>query len=145
MDHSESRGATILAELADEGFRITNLRRALIELMSQLERPFSIDEIRHLLEKKGMPTYRGSLYREMESLAKVGIIEHILFHDGVLRYELLDRAHHHHLVCLSCNNVEDVELKQELDNEEKRIARKTKFQIIRHSLEFFGLCANCRS
>ncbi len=73
------------------------------------------------------------------------IIEHIIFHDGVLRYELSDRIHHHHLVCLNCNQVQDVELKQELDDEEKRISRKTKFQIIRHSLEFFGLCVNCRS
>lgn len=145
MDHLESRSITILAELADEGFRITMLRRALIELMTQLERPFSVDEIRHLLKQKGIATYRGSLYREIEFLTKMRIIEHIIFHDGVLRYELSDRIHHHHLVCLNCNQVQDVELKQELDDEEKRISRKTKFQIIRHSLEFFGLCVNCRS
>ena len=140
-----SSDLTILAELADEGFRITKLRKAIIQLMTQLEKPFSIDEIRHLLKKQGIAVHRWSLYREMEFLTRFNVLSPVIFHDGVVRYEVVTGNHHHHLICLKCDLVEDVELKQELEEEERRIARKTKFQIIRHSLEFFGLCANCRS
>lgn len=136
---------SIIAEIADEGFRITKLRSAIIEIMAQSEKPFSIDEIARHLRNADTPTHRWSLYRQMELLVKMNVAEPVIFHDGLIRYELLTKAHHHHVICTKCDHVEDVALKTELDEEEKRIERKTKFQITRHSLEFFGLCASCRS
>ncbi|MCR4312233.1 MAG: transcriptional repressor [Candidatus Uhrbacteria bacterium] len=135
---------SLRAELADEGIRMTKLRSALIELFASHKKPFSMVEIQHALKKKRIPNHRVTLYRELEFLTKTNVIHPILFHDGTRRYEFVELAHHHHLVCLKCEDVQDVELETELDKEEERIERKTKFHIIRHSLEFFGLCANCR-
>jgi len=53
--------------------------------------------------------------------------------------------HHHHLICLECDKVEDVELANDLNEIEKRILQKNGFKIINHTLEFYGLCKQCSS
>lgn len=145
MTDTHPSGMSLKAELASDGFRMTKLRNTLLEFMSKNTRPFSVDEICHHLKKIGLTNHRVTVYRELERLTTINVLEPVLFHDGIRRYELIDNGHHHHVICTNCDHVEDVALKTELDEEEKRIERKTKFQITRHSLEFFGLCASCRS
>lgn len=144
MAERHAPSAWLKEELASEGFRMTKLRTALIDILAESKRPFSVDEIAGLLKKQGTSCHKVSLYRELEFLAKVDGVHTVLFHDGLVRYEFVDHGHHHHVVCMNCDAVEEVELVTELDEEEKRIAKQTKFQILRHSLEFFGLCANCK-
>ena len=59
------------------------------------------------------------------------------------RYELESLDHHHHIICIDCDKVEDIVLEKYLDSQEQKIMRQKKFKTISHSLEFFGLCAEC--
>jgi Fur family ferric uptake transcriptional regulator len=86
-------------------------------------------------------------YRELSMLQDAGIIEPVTLHDGVRRYSLIpERGHRHRVVCTSCKAVEEVAMPCDvLHAMERRIGRKKKFQIERHSLEFYGRCGSCRS
>jgi Fur family transcriptional regulator, ferric uptake regulator len=132
-------------ELEAEGFRMTKLRSALLEIFAHGEKPFSADEILTVLKKNDLPVHKVTLYRELEVLAGASVIRPIHLHDQILRYESVEHSHHHHVVCVKCKKIADVDVGDNFDAAERKIEKKTKFTILRHSLEFFGLCNACSS
>jgi Fur family ferric uptake transcriptional regulator len=145
MEQTWTLADTILAELADEGIRTTKLRRAILSILDEHKRPFSMLEIEKALKKKKIAAHRISREREVSKLVEWDILQPVYFQDSVPRYELAHHGHHHHVVCTKCGAVADVELTRELHAEEKRVADQTGFKVYAHSLEFFGLCKTCAS
>jgi len=145
MMKETSKTAEIRYELEAEGFRMTKLRRALLEIFAHEVKPFSADEILTVLKKNDLPVHKVTLYRELEVLAAASVIRPIHFHDQILRYESVEHSHHHHVVCVKCKKIAGVDVGDNFDAAERKIEKKTKFTILRHSLEFFGLCNACSS
>ena len=85
-----------------------------------------------------------TVYRSLESLVTLGLVQAVDLGDGERRYELVKPGeHHHHLVCEACRS--SVHLDQCLIEEfEEGIRTKYGFQIKGHVLEIFGVCRNCR-
>lgn len=137
--------AEIAYELSAEGFRMTELRKALLSIVAENKKPFSIDEIRAALKKMKVSFHLASLYREVERMVKAEVISPIYFHDQIQRYEFVQHSHHHHVVCTNCGVIADVEIDDRLEAQIPAIEKKTKFTLLRHSLEFFGLCKTCAS
>lgn len=134
----------ILEGLKAAGSKMTRVRAAAVEVFCRHAAPMTAAELGEALARTGVKANKTTLYREVAFLLDKGVIAEIVFGDRSARYELKDREHHHHVVCIRCDRVVDVDLEQDLDAQEKAIAKKTKFAILRHSLEFFGLCAACR-
>ncbi|MBX9667434.1 MAG: transcriptional repressor [Candidatus Obscuribacterales bacterium] len=84
-----------------------------------------------------------TVYRSLESLVSMGLVQAVDLGDGERRYELVKPGeHHHHLVCESCRS--SVHLDQCLIEElEEGIRHKYGFQIKGHILEIFGTCKGC--
>ena len=87
-------------------------------------------------------------YRSLETLTKRGLIHRVLVSSDPSRsyYEIVvGRKHHHHIVCTSCGQMEDVKncVAQDLNNMARSSGLKKFRQIQSHSLEFFGLCLAC--
>lgn len=133
----------ILAGLKAEGGKTTKVRTAVVEAFVRHAAPMTALELADLLAAKGIRPNKTTLYRELSFLVGKDVVREIAFGDRTSRYEIAG-DHHHHVVCVRCDRVVDVALDNDLDAEERAIARKTKFAILRHSLEFFGLCASCR-
>jgi len=134
----------ILAGLKASGSKMTRVRTAVVECFARTAAPMTAAELGAALAKSGVAVNKTTLYREIAFLTGKGLVEEIAFGDRTARYELKDEGHHHHVVCVRCDTVVDVDLEQDLDAQEKTIAKKTRFTILRHSLEFFGLCASCK-
>ncbi len=116
-----------------------------IDIFCKRKQPLSFDDLQIILPRRRIASHKATLYREIQFLKDRGIIEEINLQDGRGRYELKGRSHHHHIVCVKCHDVKDVPLEEkELKREKQAIEKATKFTILKHSLEFFGLCANCR-
>lgn len=137
------RAEAQLLELQKSGFRLTKARRTLFGVLDAATRPLTAPELVALMRKAGAAADKTTVYRELAFLLSRGLVQSIQFGDRLKRYELR-LGHHHHLVCTSCGTVVDVALKGDLEAVEKRLAKKTGFRIDDHSLEFFGLCADCR-
>ena len=133
----------LLSRLKQKGYRLTVGRKAIAKLIAGNLKPFSAAELHGMLKKKGQAVDKVSVYRELSVLAKEGIVRSVNFNDGIQRYELADTDHHHHLVCLKCNAIEDVHMDHDLDGMEKKIAKEKKFKVLEHSLEFYGVCRKC--
>jgi Fur family ferric uptake transcriptional regulator len=84
-----------------------------------------------------------TVYRSLESLVSLGLVQSVDLGDGERRYELVKPGeHHHHLVCQSCRG--SVHLDQCLIEElEEGIRQKYGFQVKGHILEIFGTCKDC--
>jgi Fur family ferric uptake transcriptional regulator len=82
----------------------------------------------------------------MHLLEAMGMVQRFHFGQGGARYELIeegDDGHHHHLVCVECSAVVEIEdcFPSEL---EARIATRNGFKAVTHKLEFFGVCPRCQ-
>lgn len=135
----------ILSSLKEAGHRMTNARKAVVAAFGEGCNPLSAQDVHATLQKKGLTTNVTTVYRELQFLADQDVVHTVQFEDGIQRYELShDGHHHHHLVCVACKDVKEVSVDHEaLSGVERAIGKKTGFSVLRHSLEFYGKCADC--
>lgn len=130
----------IYARLKQSGLKVTDGRRAILATLVANHGPFTAEEI---YERVPLCD-RATVFRSLVSLQKANLVKRCEFGDGIARFEIAEaEAHHHHLVCNACKRVEivnDCDLLGEID----RFARKRGYSNVSHSLEFFGICPDCR-
>ena len=134
---------SIIHLLQGRGFRMTPIRRLFLKTFRDSKHPVSTYELYTELTKHKLSCNRSTMYRELVFLEKQGVITSVEFGDGVKRYEAADE-HHHHFICTKCNTIFDVNLTNDLAADESFIEKQLGARIQSHSLEFFGLCKNCR-
>ncbi len=133
-----------LEQLRSLGFRITNVRRGLIEIFGTTQQPLSAIQILNFLKDRSLDVNKTTVYRELDFLMANEVISELDLLDGMKRYELRHaNHHHHHLVCTSCQKIQCVEMNNDLDEVESRIKSRYHFNVKVHVLEFFGLCSKC--
>lgn len=112
-------------------------RENILKVIKHAKKPL---EVPFIVEKLGVN--KTTVYRQIEKMLKEGSLIEVEFGDGKKRYELSSLGHHHHLICLKCGKVEEVEI-----NEGKMLESlkklKSNIRVERHSLEFFGKCIKC--
>jgi len=144
IEHHPEKSVSILKELAERGFRISGTREAVVFVLSEAAAPLSVPQILSALGETGIRPNKTTVYRELEFLKTQGFAKELTLRNDIALFELAG-LHHHHLVCVDCGTVRDIEVVDEsLSCEERRIERKEGFRILEHSLEFFGLCGKCR-
>ncbi|MBE9528056.1 MAG: transcriptional repressor [Proteobacteria bacterium] len=142
--------AAILEKLRKDGFRLTQTRKAVVGLFltgasdsSGPAGPMTAPELLLALEALGVSVNKTTVYREIDFLMARKLLREVHLGDGVRRYEYLEGGHHHHLVCVECNNIECFEMTGCLKEFEAQITSERNFRFIKHSLEFFGVCGQC--
>ncbi|HEY7564375.1 MAG TPA: Fur family transcriptional regulator [Acidimicrobiia bacterium] len=133
--------------LAEHSIRYTRGRRRLVGNLELANGPQSAAEI-HRQMRRSVPI--SSLYRSLSVLEEAGILT---LHRGsgkVAKYELSEwlTGHHHHILCVECGRVDDIELTKEserlLDSIAADAGGKAGFRESRHRLEIEGLCRECQ-
>jgi Fe2+ or Zn2+ uptake regulation protein len=134
-------------KLAESGVRYTGGRRKVVAALERAGGPLSAAEIHEVL-KGNVPA--SSVYRTLAVLEEAGVIEPHHGARGLTRYEMAEwlAGHHHHLVCIECGAVEDIELpdglERELEELVREVSRHSSFVSTGHSLEVDGRCTGCR-
>jgi len=124
--------------------KLTKGCRRVLEVLEQSHQLTTAQSIYGLLrqtepESPGLTT----IYRSLDSLVEMGLVQAVNLGDGEKRYEIVEPGeHHHHLICDSCNA--SVHLDQcVIEDLEKSIKTKYGFVISSHVLEVFGQCRDC--
>ena len=121
--------------------RVTPSRLAVLAVLEKEKRPLSVEKIIKSIGEKNIDYVTA--YRTITSLKKVGLLKQIDFQHNHAHYELASLGDHHHVVCVQCDKVTDVE-HCNIDAMQKNALRESDFQeITQHSLEFFGVCKKC--
>lgn len=133
----------IIERLEEEGHRLTEPRRLIVDLLAEHRGHFTADELWQEGRRQGLSTGRATVFRTLELLAQLGLVDRIQARDGLRRYAVCKSGHHHHLVCTSCGAV------VALDGcivgpQVQALSHQFDFLVEGHHLEFFGQCAQCR-
>lgn len=132
--------------LREEEHFITEPRETIIEYLTSHVEAATADEIVEDLHEQGHDIDRSSIYRTINLFSELGIVDNVLFRDGVKRVELASEfggSHHHHLICDECGDVIEFE-ECGIDNLQRIAEIKHDFQVENHHMEFYGQCSNCR-
>lgn len=126
--------------------RSTHPRQAIAESLVRLGRTgaaFSAEELLRRLRKTHPRIGRATVYRSIEKLARMKVLDRIDFADGTHCYMLCgSQSHHHHLACTKCHHVVDLDFCL-LDDQIAAIGRRESFSIKDHAITLFGLCKDC--
>lgn len=140
---SKSYYDSLIVELKNKGFRLTKVRKAIIEELDLSRKPLSAGELIELLDKHGLKPHKTSVYREINFMLEQEIINRVTFGERQDRFELAALEHHHHAICQNCGEIEDIDCGEGIRQIEEML-NKQKFKVSNHLIEFFGLCKNCQ-
>jgi len=87
---------------------------------------------------------RASVYRALEQLEQLGLVQRIEVSRGTAGYERVDPAghHHHHAICRDCGRMvpfEDPSLEKAIEG----LTDRMQFEISEHDVVLRGRCDRC--
>jgi Fur family ferric uptake transcriptional regulator len=126
--------------LSAGGYSLTAARKALFKVLLESE-PMSMKDI--LIKCQAVD--RASTYRNIELFEQLGIVRRLNI-GWRYKLELSDQfiTHHHHLSCLNCGKVIDIQDEKHIDNFIKEVTQKFDFLPRSHQFEIDGYCKDCR-
>ncbi len=135
-------------QLKARGLKTTKQRLAILEtLAGRPEQHLTAEEIYDIVKIQWPNIGLATVYRNIQLLSEMHLIDKLTLGDGYVRYEIADPQegsghHHHHMICLACGRVfafgEDL-----LDGLEEKIEKTTGFVVSDHELKFYGYCRDC--
>lgn len=137
----------IKKQLHSQGYKLTPQREATVTVLLEREEDhLSAEDIFLLVKEKTPEIGLATVYRTLELLSELEIVDKINFGDGVSRYDLRKEGvnhFHHHLVCMECGSVEEI-IEDLLIDVEKIVEDRWQFQVKDHRLTFHGICRRCQ-
>lgn len=132
--------------LREAGLRSGGARRAVVEHLGGQGCCRSAQEIFDGIRQSRGRVGIASVYRILDTLAALRLVQRVEIGDGIARYEPSqpDGHHHHHLVCRACGKVEpfeDIPLEQAL----ARVAGSHGYAMDAHDVVLHGACGDCRA
>ena len=130
--------------LSDAGHRAGGAREAVVGLLAQQDCCLSAQEISDRLRESGANVGTASIYRALDVLHELGLVQRVEFGAGGARFEpiLPGGEHHHHAVCDSCGRVtafEDDHIERQL----RTLAGQLRHSMSAHDLVIHGECSRC--
>lgn len=142
----EARIEQIKQQLQSQGYKLTSQREATVRVLLENEEDhLSAEDVFMLVKDKAPEIGLATVYRTLELLSELHVVEKMNFGDGVARYDLRSdssKHHHHHLICVQCGSVDEI-MDDWLLPLEERLAREFKFTVLDHRLDFQGICWRC--
>jgi Fur family ferric uptake transcriptional regulator len=129
-------------------YKLTTQRQNILQaFVDHPEQHLSAEDVHGIVRRSAPETGLATVYRTLELLSDLDILQKLDFGDGRHRYEINETStphHHHHLICLYCGKVREFE-DDLLETLETAVARKSKFNIVDHQLKFYGYCQECQA
>lgn len=128
--------------LGMSGLRITNQRALILDVIRRGQGHLDADEVYRQAREKQPRLSLSTVYRTLQRLKKLGLIDELHFDEEHHHYEMKPRVEHQHLVCLGCGQV--VEFQYPLARLlKRRVAEVKDFEIIHTELRMTGYCPEC--
>ncbi len=130
--------------LSQSGHRSGQARRAVVELLDAQPCALSALEIEDALRASDRPVARASIYRILEELERLRLVQRLQVGQEIARYEPLrtGHGHHHHLVCERCGTVEPF-TDERLEAEMRRLSERVPMRVAEHEIVLRGDCKSC--
>ncbi|MDD2521848.1 MAG: Fur family transcriptional regulator [Anaerolineaceae bacterium] len=131
------------AILTQNGYRLSQPRKQVIELLQTSEVALSPQQIHQALQQKNCELGLVSVYRTLELLTELGLVSVVYDPQRNPGYMLSTVGHLHHIVCQECHKAIEFSASNDIDQLVQRVEQETSFQVLDHFLQLFGLCPDC--
>lgn len=135
----------LVEALDDAGYRLTEPRRAVAELITERSGHFTANDLIVRAQERDLDIGRATIFRALDLFTELQLLERIDLPNGDHAYvPCLPGHHHHHVICQRCarvTEVPDLGLGEAIAGME----RSTGWTVQRHRLELFGLCPVCQT
>ena len=142
LSPAQSWADDALRALRRSGGRGGAARERVVSLLARESCALTAAEIDGRLPQVG----RASVYRALEQLEALGLIQRLDLGAGAAGYERLGPGgeHHHHLLCRDCGRLvpfHDEELERAIGS----VGNEAGFRVTSHEVTLQGTCADCGS
>ena len=132
-----------LSSLQASGYRITEPRRAIVEILATSHRALEPVDVFDIGRRQYPSLGLVTVYRTLYKLEELELVQRVHHPNGCRMYLRAAQGHEHLLLCLSCGKAEYFS-GDDLSGLIHQISSRSDFIIQEHWLQFFGLCAECR-
>lgn len=143
----EERIQRVKEQLHKASYKLTPQREATVRVLLENEADhLSAEDVYLKVKDKAPEIGLATVYRTLELLAELKVVDKINFGDGVARFDLRKEGakhFHHHMVCMECGAVDEIE-EDLLEDVERRVEKEFNFKILDHRLTFHGICHRCQ-
>ena len=126
-----------------DGQRLTAQRKTILAALSRHGATITAQELFEELRLDHPSIGRATVFRNLDALVEIGLARRFERAGHLYAYAACSPAHHHHLLCSSCNRATEIDeslvaqLLRDLDD-------KYGFAVEHEALDFYGICAKCR-
>lgn len=136
--------------LKSKGLKVTSQRMLVLETMAgHPGEHMTAEDIYDLVRVQSPEIGLATVYRTIQVLLDLNIIDKVSFDDGFTRYELAmqmdddSKHHHHHAICKGCGKVCAFE-DDYLDTLEEALESSMGFTVVDHEVKLYGYCRECK-
>jgi Fur family peroxide stress response transcriptional regulator len=121
---------------------LTIQRRLILEVLASRSDHPTADQLYADVEARLPGVSRTTVYRVLDTLVRVGLASKVSHPGAAVRFDAVTE-HHHHLVCIRCDRLLD------LDDPALNALRlpdtgRQGFLVLDYSIYFRGVCSSCR-
>ncbi|MDR0269690.1 Fur family transcriptional regulator [Paenibacillus sp.] len=130
----------IIDAMSEQGLRITDQRKTLARLFGEHSGYLSAKDVYEFMCKKYSGLSFDTVYRNLRVMHELGVLEQVVFEDGMkFKASCSEDHHHHHMICLQCQKTYPIHFcpVNFTDAPEH-------FQVVTHKFEVFGYCKDCQ-
>ncbi len=122
--------------------KMTPKRQLILDELRKVKSHPTADEVFHMVRRYMPKISLGTVYRNLEFLASHGLVLKLESGSGPKRFDARV-GNHYHVRCSICGKVQDL-TETDWPDLEKRARGLSDFEITGHSVEFLGVCPDCR-
>jgi len=130
--------------LRDAGCRVTSQRLLLLQLLYNCESHVGADDLYHLARAQDPRLSLSTVYRTLNTLEEMNLVHELDLGDEHRHYELAGKGSHHHLICLECGKITEIDCTL-VDETLAHIEAQHDFVVTDTQIEFTGYCADCKA
>jgi len=133
-----------LNALGEAGLRRGGARQAVVDQLAREDCCVTAQQIADALRKGGSRIGIASVYRALETLDRIGLVQRVEVGEGGTRFEAIvpGGEHHHHVVCDKCGRISPFE-DEGLERAIGRLADRLGHRVSGHDVLIHGECGRC--
>lgn len=137
------RAKALEARITSRGRRLTTQRVVVAEALAREGAAVSAQELYERLRPRHPRLGLATVYRALEAQVESGMAQRLERPGHVYAYVACSPEHHHHLVCTTCQRVQDVD-ETVLASMLKGVRERHGFTVDHARLDLYGQCAACQ-
>jgi Fur family peroxide stress response transcriptional regulator len=127
-------------ECRDHGTPVTHQRLAVYRALLESDGHPDADTVYRKLKPAHPTLSQATVYKTIEMLESLGLVRKVPVPGPKRRFDA-NRHPHHHLWCVRCHGLTDIE-SDELAN--LALPKGLEFEVMDYTIQFSGVCAQCR-